>query len=64
MEMPGAYVLDSIWLGKRLNGQRRVQLGERGEKQLTSEHIENLNAFGMCWESRTEVNNQIAWDKR
>ncbi len=64
LNVPTKYVANGVWLNKWLNEQRQIQLGRRGGKQLTSEQIEKLNAIGMCWESRTEVKNQVAWDKR
>lgn len=64
LNVPTKYVANGVWLNKWLNEQRQIQLGKRGGKQLTSEQIEKLNAIGMCWESRTEVKNQVAWDKR
>lgn len=64
LNVPTKYVANGVWLKKWLNEQRQIQLGRRGGKQLTSEQIEKLNAIGMCWESRTEVKNQVAWDKR
>lgn len=64
LNVPTKYVTDGVWLNKWLNEQRQIQLGKRGEKQLTSEQIEKLNAIGMCWESRTEVKHQVAWNKR
>lgn len=64
LNVPTKYVANGVWLNKWLNEQRQIQLGKRGEKQLTSEQIEKLNAIGMCWDSRTELKNQVAWDKR
>ena len=64
LNVPTKYVANGVWLNKWLNEQRQIQLGRRGGKQLTSEQIEKLNAIGMCWESRTELKIQVAWDKR
>lgn len=64
LNVPTKYVANGVWLNKWLNEQRQIQLGKRGQKQLTPEQIEKLNDIGMCWESRTELKNQVAWDKR
>lgn len=64
LNMCGNYVVNGMWLSKWLNEQRQIFLGKRGEKRLTADQIARLNSIGMCWDNRTQIRNQTAWDNR
>lgn len=49
INIPPKYTVDGMWLGKWLSEQRLIYGGRRGDKRLTPEQIERLDAMGMRW---------------
>ena len=64
LNIPPDYKADGIWLAKWLNEQRQIFIGNRNGKTLSRDQIDRLNAIGMVWESRTQLNRETAWQEQ
>lgn len=51
INIPPKYKADGMWLAKWLSEQRLIYDGRRGDKRLTREQIDRLNAVGMSWKT-------------
>lgn len=55
LEVPASYTVDGIWLAKWLDEQRQIRNGKRKGKTLTEDQIHRLDAIGMRWEKKKDV---------
>ena len=62
LNIPGDYKADGIWLGKWINEQRQIRIGNRPSKTLSSEQIARLDALGMVWDNRKHIQWSRAWE--
>ena len=62
LNIPGDYKADGIWLGKWINEQRQIRIGNRPGKTLSAEQIARLDALGMVWDNRKHIQWSQAWE--
>lgn len=55
LEIPVQYTVNGIWLSKWLDEQRQIRNGKRKGKSLTDDQICRLDAIGMRWEKKKDL---------
>ena len=55
LEVPVQYTVNGIWLSKWLDEQRQIRNGKRRGKSLTDDQIRRLDAIGMRWEKKKDL---------
>ena len=55
LEIPAQYTVNGIWLSKWIDEQRQIRNGRRKGKNLTDDQIHRLDAIGMRWEKKKDI---------
>ena len=64
LNIPSGYKADGVWLSKWVNEQRQIYIGNRGDKRLTEDQVQRLEAIGMTWKNRHHMMQSEAWNNQ